>query len=819
MELIKDKIVIVIIVVALIATCISVAITLRARQPEATTTESNTSDEDTNIMDIASEISTIPIPPPIAPLLLPIPTLPTFPELPQVVAGHQYSLALLPDGSLWRWGSNTWNQAFLDVRNPVPTRIINDVVMVSSGMTHTMVLTSSGILWALIDHQQTNEPIRLMDDVVYVSSGIDTSAAITSDGSLWVWWNAWHEINADDRPFLVLQDTVSVTVGNSIRAVTTNGTLVDIQLESPILFNSVTEEVMEDVIFATSSHNNHLAITNDGMLWEGRTKIIDNIVFASAGANHSMAITSDGTLWGWGYNQFGQVGNGVASRTEWASEDAVSPMRIMESVATVSAGTNHTLAVTTDGRMWAWGANSRGEIGDGSILITRPSPVELHWQEWANSEISWHDITLQSTLQAYQEFLSAAIDVYGNAQIEDFIYPNNRQVGIIHAELITPEEHSSDIPQLAIVKREFDNALNEYAILQYMGGRLHLMSIELEENLPEVIQESLYEYIDIGTTLHQIELLLERLDSLTFDIPIIPMLPTVPIVEAGYDATFVVLPDGSLWGIGNLEIFMGTFGIFNDYAQYNNTHTPIKIMEDVVSVSAGRTHLMILTTDGVLWAIGSSPVVWSAIGNITTIRFDEPAKVMEDVVAISAGDSVSAAITADGAVWAWGLEREWDDRTNPPLMILENAGSVSAGTFSINAVTIDGVLWDTNVGIVADNMVSVSFQYSHRLAIANDGTLWGWGRDGIHIRLMENVVHASAGEIHSMALTNDGVLWIWGSDFEPHATDSWLRTTPVRVMDSVVNISAGHRHSLAVTEDGRVWAWGVNEEPTEIIFY
>ena len=68
----------------------------------------------------------------------------------------------------------------------------------------------------------------------------------------------------------------------------------------------------------------------------------------SVGRNHTMAIKSDGSLWAWGINGNGQLGDGT-------TEDRHTPVKIMDGVVQVSAGYNHTLAVKSDGSLWEWG--------------------------------------------------------------------------------------------------------------------------------------------------------------------------------------------------------------------------------------------------------------------------------------------------------------------------------------------------------------------------------------------------------------------------------------------------------------------------------
>lgn len=82
----------------------------------------------------------------------------------------------------------------------------------------------------------------------------------------------------------------------------------------------------------------------------------------SCNYSHNLAIKTDGTLWAWGYNNFGQIGQGptgvlIATQTQIGTNS---------NWLSVSAGADFSIALKTDGTLWAWGANSSGQLGDGT---------------------------------------------------------------------------------------------------------------------------------------------------------------------------------------------------------------------------------------------------------------------------------------------------------------------------------------------------------------------------------------------------------------------------------------------------------------------
>jgi uncharacterized repeat protein (TIGR01451 family) len=104
-----------------------------------------------------------------------------------------------------------------------------------------------------------------------------------------------------------------------------------------------------------------------------RVSGLSGIAAVAAGDCHSLALKSDGTVWAWGDNYYGALGDGSVT---WSSP---TPVQVsgMFGVVAVAGGWLHSLALRSDGTVWAWGYNSGGQLGNGTTIDSR-TPVHVN---------------------------------------------------------------------------------------------------------------------------------------------------------------------------------------------------------------------------------------------------------------------------------------------------------------------------------------------------------------------------------------------------------------------------------------------------------
>jgi alpha-tubulin suppressor-like RCC1 family protein len=258
-----------------------------------------------------------------------------------VAAGDRFSLALKPDLTVLAWGYNSNGQlgdgTFGNKNMAVNVSGLTDIRAIAAGWSHALALKADGTVWAwgrndngqigdgTTTSQKTPVQVKLsggafLSGVTAVAAGGNHSVALKADGTVWAWGaNAQGEIG----------DTTS---GPSR-------------------------------LYPTQAQS------SDGMP-------LTTVTAVAAGGFHSVALKEDGTVWAWGRNVEGQLGDNSTGQKNTAVQVSLPGGAPLIGVTAITAGDEHTVALKTDGTVWAWGSNVKGQIGD-NTQVNRTAAKEV----------------------------------------------------------------------------------------------------------------------------------------------------------------------------------------------------------------------------------------------------------------------------------------------------------------------------------------------------------------------------------------------------------------------------------------------------------
>jgi|GEM_PF-2479404 len=273
-----------------------------------------------------------------------------------VAAGYNYSAAIGSDGSLRTWGKNHGCAYAVSVsvsNSPFFSGYIHRLIL--SYNTNLMLGSGDATLIA------TNVPARVGSETTWasVSAGMiaEFTLAIKKDGSLWGWGN-----NGAQRTYYWPNGSTEYFDTNSVAT--------------------------NSYVFRTYAYG-YLGLGSNVLAATTPTRVgtDNNWAMVSAGNAHGLGLKSDGSIYAWGYNENGRLGLGWAytpsGRLVLNRGDAyvAVPTRIGtdNDWVFVSAGYNHSLALKSDGSLYAWGANTYAQLGDQSGDACVPVKISSGW--------------------------------------------------------------------------------------------------------------------------------------------------------------------------------------------------------------------------------------------------------------------------------------------------------------------------------------------------------------------------------------------------------------------------------------------------------
>lgn len=114
-----------------------------------------------------------------------------------------------------------------------------------------------------------------------------------------------------------------------------------------------------DGTIKSQSTPNLVKLSKDGML-------LTAVVQIAAGANHALALMNDGTVRAWGHGKYGRLGNGADDDQHLPVQVKQSNGQVLTGITQIVAGFNCSYALDDQDTVWAWGRNDFGQLGDGT---------------------------------------------------------------------------------------------------------------------------------------------------------------------------------------------------------------------------------------------------------------------------------------------------------------------------------------------------------------------------------------------------------------------------------------------------------------------
>ncbi len=306
-------------------------------------------------------------------------------------AGYLHTVALREDGSLWSWGNQSYGQlgstnfavkinGSVGFYTNAPGKVDLDTnwLAVACGYDHTIGLKRDGSLWAwgnnfnrqlgfdLVGQSQAWVPTRVGVDSDWRSAacGMVSTHAIKQDGSLWAWGT--HPYTNYSLPSRIGSDSDWQAVACGSDLVTASTFTVALKTNGSLW--SWGDNQFGQLGIGNSTGTNFPSQIGTNRDWTS----------VACGGRHAAGIRSDGTLWAWGNNGTGQLGIGTPT-------SVAAPVRTGSEAnwQSVSCGRSFTAAIKRDGSLWTWGGNGFGQLGNGSFTRTNsPSRVgsDNNWQ-------------------------------------------------------------------------------------------------------------------------------------------------------------------------------------------------------------------------------------------------------------------------------------------------------------------------------------------------------------------------------------------------------------------------------------------------------
>ena len=273
----------------------------------------------------------------------------------------------------YRWGS-----LFGEAEKTQPTVVgfLSDVTAIAAGNSSSVALDGQGHVWTWglgadyvlgrsnkANHTASAVEVPGIPPAVAIAESYNTDVAITASGAVYGWGDSGgalctgntNKVRRPERLTALNHVVMAAGAGGHMLYLLADGTL-------KTCGNNVDGQLGDGTL-----NPSYVPVTVTGLP-------PSRIVALSAGWRDSTVLLANGQVWDWGFNQSGNLGDGVTADSD-VPVKADLPSAAKE---IYQGGSDHqngqSLALLSNGQVWGWGNNSYGQLGDGGTKLVNPTP-------------------------------------------------------------------------------------------------------------------------------------------------------------------------------------------------------------------------------------------------------------------------------------------------------------------------------------------------------------------------------------------------------------------------------------------------------------
>lgn len=640
------------------------------------------------------------------------------------------------------------------------------VMQVVSGLGHTCALTASGGVkcwgdnWegklgngSIVDSYVPVDVVGLTDGVSAISSSHKHSCALTANGGVKCWGRNWHGELGDGTTTYRVAPVEVTGLSSGVKGIAVGG------------FHTCA--LLTDGNIKCWGANWHGQLGDDSK--EQRLLPVDVVgldapaIALIAGKYHTCALLETGGVQCWGYNLFGQLGNN-------STIDRPVPQDVYlmsAGIKAITAGENHTCALSNAGEEWCWGNNAEGQLGIGNTdMQLIPTHVSLMGKDNLAIKAGMRftcSITSSSTVKCWGENWAGQLGDGSQTRALTPVAVNGLSAGVTNLG----------------------------------AGDSHTCAVLATQGLMCWGSNS---FGQIGDGESALRLLPTGVSNLSSGIKM--------IVSGGMHSCALTI-DGAVKCWGNNK-----FGQLGDGTTIDST-TPVDVWgldKDVTAIAAGGFHTCaIFRGEARCWGYNSNGQVGDG-SKVTRLTPQSVEGILNPVEAIITGTYHSCALIEElGAIKCWGRN---------------NNGQLGTGdkTDYLSAIPVEGV------DGIRFSTLTAGDRHTCASTVIGNVWCWGYNSNGqlgigttepqkLPVKVLDfyhEIASVRAGNTHTCALSYNGSIKCWGYNIYGELGDGTTqqRNSPVAtngLSGEVISLEAGGFHTCAILADKKVQCWGLNQ--------